>query len=279
MCGTYYQERCSWDSCKQASNAPTNLYCTREAAAAQGPAGQVIGRGYTKDGGQAYGRKATETWIPPQTPHPRLSRSAFGHPTQFVHAANALLHKMSVTRPACSTLIATWQRQTPLLNEGLCCRNVAGQIAQVQAELQAAQAAAEAAARALEAARAEDREAKQLREQAVRGKQRAERDKNAAESQLDELTSQQPEDADTTNTALQDALKAIFDKDAEMRLLQQKVAALQPCLAWLLSFCCSHECLRQVHTHRLCYGCCLALSVAGCSPCMFTCQRFYTSVR
>lgn len=141
------------------------------------------------------------------------------------------LHKMSAARPACSTLIASCQRQTPLQNAGLCCRNVAGQIAQVQAELQAAQAAAEAAARGLEAARAEDREAKHIREQAVRGKQKAERDKNAAESQLDELTSQQPEDADNTNTALQDALKAIFDKDAEMRLLQQKVVAPQQCLA------------------------------------------------
>ena len=100
---------------------------------------------------------------------------------------------------------------------------MAGQIAQVQAELHAAQAAAEAAARAVEAARAEDREAKQMREHALRGKQRAERDKNAAESQLDELTSQQPDDADTTNSALQDALKAIFDKDAEVRALQQKV--------------------------------------------------------
>lgn len=106
---------------------------------------------------------------------------------------------------------------------------MAGQIAQVQAELQAAQAAAEAAARALEAARAEDREAKHIRQQAIRGKQRAESDKNAAESQLDELTSQQPEDADTANTALQDALKAIFDKDAEIRLLQQKVTAPQQC--------------------------------------------------
>ena len=129
------------------------------------------------------------------------------------------------------SLIATCARQILFQNEGLCCRNLAGQIIQVQAELQAAQAAAEAAARALETARAEVREAKQIREQAVRGKQRAEREKNTAESQLDELTSQQPEDADTTNTALQDALKAIFDKDAEIRLLQQKVAALQPCLA------------------------------------------------
>lgn len=112
------------------------------------------------------------------------------------------------------------------------CRNVAGQIAQVQADLQAAQAAAEEAARAVEAARAEDREAKQIREQAVKGKQRAEGDKNAAESQLDELTSQQPEDNDTTNTALQNALKDIFDKDAEIRLLQQKV-----CAPWLCRRC------------------------------------------
>lgn len=101
----------------------------------------------------------------------------------------------------------------------------------MQAELQAAQAAASAAARAVEAARAEDREAKQIREQAVRGKKKADHDKNAAESQLDELTSQQPEDADTTNSALQDALKAIFDKDAEIRLLQQKVTAPQQSLA------------------------------------------------
>lgn len=94
----------------------------------------------------------------------------------------------------------------------------------MQAELQAAQADAEAAARAVEAARAEDREAKQMREQALKGKQRAERGKNAAESQLDELTSQQPEDADTTSSALQDALKAISDKDAEIRVLHQRVS-------------------------------------------------------
>lgn len=104
------------------------------------------------------------------------------------------------------------------------CRNVAGQIAAVQAELEAAQAAAEAAAREVEAARAEDSEAKQVREHALRGKQKAERNKITQESQLDELTSQQPEDADTTSSALQEALKAIFDKDAEIRVLQQRVS-------------------------------------------------------
>lgn len=108
---------------------------------------------------------------------------------------------------------------------------MAGQIAAVQAELEAAQAAAEAAAREVEAARAEDREAKQLRQQALRGKQTAERNKNTQESQLDELTSQQPEDADATSSALQVALKAIFDKDAEIRVLQQRVTTSPPSLS------------------------------------------------
>lgn len=142
---------------------------------------------------------------------------------------------------------------------------MAGQIAQVRADLQAAQAAAEEAARAVEAARAEDREAKQIREQAVKGKQTAEGHKNAAESQLDELTSQQPEDADTTNTALQDALKAIFDKDAEIRLLQQKVFASGLCR------CCSILSAAAISIWGVCMcaGCCegycLVFAGAGCS--------------
>ena len=93
----------------------------------------------------------------------------------------------------------------------------------MQADLQVAQSAAAEAARELEQAQAEDREAKQLREQAIRGKKQAERDQGVAESQLDELTSQQPDDADAASTALQDALKAISDKDAEIQVLQQKV--------------------------------------------------------
>ena len=93
----------------------------------------------------------------------------------------------------------------------------------MQADLQVAQSAAADAARELEEARAEDREAKQVREQAIRGKKQAEREKGVAESQLEELTSQQPDDADAATSALQDALKAISDKDAEIRVLQQKV--------------------------------------------------------
>lgn len=146
-----------------------------------------------------------------------------------------------------------------------CCRNVAGQIAQVRADLQAAQAAAEEAARAVEAARAEDREAKQIREQAVKGKQSAEGAKNAAESQLDELTSQQPEDADTTNTALQDALKAIFDNDAEIRLLQQKVSAPGLCLCGSVPAAAAVNIWGVCLCAGCCEGHCLVFAGAGCS--------------
>lgn len=65
-----------------------------------------------------------------------------------------------------------------------------------------------------------------MREQALRAKKQAEREVNAAESQLTQLTSQRPDDADTSNTALQEALQAISDKDAEIRVLQQKVRIL-----------------------------------------------------
>ena len=104
---------------------------------------------------------------------------------------------------------------------------MAGQIAQAQADLQAAQEAATAAAGEVEAARADDREAKHMREQAIRGKRKAEKDKNTADSQLDELNSQRPDTADTVHSALQEALTAIYDKDAELRVLQQKVLAAQ----------------------------------------------------
>lgn len=41
----------------------------------QGPGGAVVNRCFTRDGGQAYGRKMTETWIPSnRTPQARLSR-------------------------------------------------------------------------------------------------------------------------------------------------------------------------------------------------------------
>ena len=227
------QKRCNWYMCNQVSSVPVDLVIThvRLLRVLLGKSlGDVIPRMVDK--------LTAERQLRPGFP---LPHQAHIHACPGQHSGTQPILCMltekggvasyCVAHPACSTLIASGQRQNPLQNEGLCCRNVAGQIAQVQAELQAAQAAALAAARAVEAARAEDREAKQIREQAVRGKKKADNHKNAAESQLDELTSQQPEDADTTNTALQDALKAIFDKNADIRLLQQKVTAPQQCLA------------------------------------------------
>ena len=42
----------------------------------QGPSGAIINRCFTEDGGQAYGRKSTETWIwANRTPPSRLTRS------------------------------------------------------------------------------------------------------------------------------------------------------------------------------------------------------------
>ena len=66
----------------------------------------------------------------------------------------------------------------------------------------------------------------QLRENAIKAKQRAERAKDAADSQLEELTSQRPDDPDQTNSTLQDSLAEIADKDRQLRELQRQVTAL-----------------------------------------------------
>ena len=58
----------------------------------QGPAGAIINRCYTPDGGNAYGRKLTETWVPMyRPPHPRLSRST-PTPSPSVHNKAASTH-------------------------------------------------------------------------------------------------------------------------------------------------------------------------------------------
>ncbi|KAL0037264.1 hypothetical protein WJX79_009148 [Trebouxia sp. C0005] len=156
---------------------PQAMQLIRAQTGIQGPGGAVINRCFTRDGGQAYGRKMTETWIPSnRTPQARLSR------------------------------------------------NVAGQIAQVQADLSSAQTAAGAATREVEAARADDREVKQWRERAIREKQTAERAKNTADSQLDELNSQQADDPEGANAALRDTLNDIADKDLQIRDLQRQMA-------------------------------------------------------
>jgi len=68
----------------------------------------------------------------------------------------------------------------------------------------------------------------QLREASIKKKQQTERAKDAADSQMDELTSQRPDDPDNTNTTLQDTLADIADKDRQIRDLQRQVTAL-PC--------------------------------------------------
>lgn len=63
-----------------------------------------------------------------------------------------------------------------------------------------------------------------MRDTANSGKQRADRAKLTADSQLQDLTSQQPDDADTAGAAVQETLSEIADRDAQMRSLQRQVA-------------------------------------------------------
>lgn len=63
----------------------------------------------------------------------------------------------------------------------------------------------------------------QYQRDATRQKQRREREKTVADSQLEELFSQRPDDADTASAALQDMLAEIADKDAQSVALQRQV--------------------------------------------------------
>lgn len=58
-------------------------------------------------------------------------------------------------------------------------------------------------------------------------KSSADRDKHTADTQLEDLASQKPDDADTSAAAVQDTLAEIVEKDAQMRPLQRQVSLPQ----------------------------------------------------
>ena len=62
-----------------------------------------------------------------------------------------------------------------------------------------------------------------MRERANSSKQSADREKNAAESQLDDLTSQKPDDADAAGAAMQETLSELVEKDTQIRYRQRQV--------------------------------------------------------
>ena len=70
-----------------------------------------------------------------------------------------------------------------------------------------------------------------MRDRANSSKQSADREKNTAESQLDDLTSQKPDDADAAGAAMQETLSEIAEKDIQIRARQRQV------------FCFSYKCM------------------------------------